>query len=96
VLVNYVSWQMRNSASGLSFEGVGPPSQKTNKRFTLCAIKPIIHYLVSFLFIDLDGDGLQDTDEPPLAGVKVKLYDDAGQQVTSAITDDYGFYGFTV
>lgn len=44
---------------------------------------------------DIDGDGIQDADEPGIAGVTVHLYDDAGNLVGTAITNWVGDYYFT-
>ncbi len=43
---------------------------------------------------DLDGDGIQDAGEPPLAGVTVNLYNQAGVRVGTAVTDANGEYYF--
>jgi hypothetical protein len=40
-------------------------------------------------------DGIQDTDEPGIAGVFVNLLGDDGTVVASTFTDASGFYGFT-
>jgi hypothetical protein len=53
-----------------------------------------------YVWIDVDRDGVQDADEPPLQGVVVRLYnpdgsparDADGQLVPPAITDANGFY----
>lgn len=47
-----------------------------------------------FVWWDVDRNGLQDNDEPPVPGVKVVLKDAAGQVVGETITDEYGYYGF--
>ena len=44
---------------------------------------------------DLDGDGIQDPGEPPIAGVTVRLYDDAGTLVGTAVTNSDGEYYFS-
>lgn len=43
---------------------------------------------------DLDGDGIQDAGEPPIEGVTVRLYDEEGVLVGTAITDENGEYYF--
>jgi hypothetical protein len=53
-----------------------------------------------YVWIDVDGDGVQDADEPPLQGVIVTLYtpdgeralDADGVEVAPAVTDANGFY----
>ncbi len=47
-----------------------------------------------FVWWDVDRNGLQDNDEPPVPGVKVVLKDAAGQVVGETTTDEYGYYGF--
>ncbi|MDM8539627.1 SdrD B-like domain-containing protein [Desulfococcaceae bacterium HSG9] len=46
------------------------------------------------LWMDLDGDGVQDANEPPIAGVTVNLYDAAGNVIGTAVTDSDGKYLF--
>ncbi len=43
---------------------------------------------------DADGDGIQDPEEPGIAGVTVHLLDGAGNRVASTLTDRDGIYGF--
>ncbi|MCB2223596.1 MAG: carboxypeptidase regulatory-like domain-containing protein [Actinobacteria bacterium] len=43
---------------------------------------------------DLDADGIRDAGEPGLAGVTVRLFDDAGREVGSILTDSNGAYSF--
>ncbi len=48
------------------------------------------------VWIDVDGDGVQDTDEPGLGGVVVNLIDPAtGTQIATTVTDGNGNYEFT-
>ena len=44
---------------------------------------------------DSDQDGIQDPGEPALAGVTVRLYDEAGVLVGTAVTDAKGHYFFS-
>lgn len=54
-------------------------------------------YLVGrTVFLDSDGDGLQDAGEPGIAGVGVKLLDEAGLILATATTDAEGRYSFGV
>ena len=48
-----------------------------------------------FVFLDENGDGIQDAGEPGLPMVKVILYDGAGVKLDSVITDLAGLYTFT-
>jgi hypothetical protein len=43
---------------------------------------------------DLDGDGIQDSGEPGISGVDVRLYDAGGNRLASTVTDDDGAYTF--
>ncbi len=47
------------------------------------------------VWLDLDGDGVQDLDEPGIAGVTVSLLNASGQVVATAITDASGNFAFT-
>ncbi|MDQ7809979.1 SdrD B-like domain-containing protein [Amycolatopsis sp. A133] len=55
---------------------------------------PPIAKIGDFVWADRNRDGLQDPDEPGVAGVKVTLKDGAGGTVGTATTDDKGKYGF--
>ena len=46
------------------------------------------------VYVDYDGDGVEDPTEPGLAGVEVTLYDDLGQVVETTTTDANGNYTF--
>ncbi|MEL6887035.1 MAG: SdrD B-like domain-containing protein, partial [Pseudomonadota bacterium] len=46
------------------------------------------------VFLDEDGDGIQDVGEPGVAGVTVNLLDDNGSIVETTTTDGTGFYHF--
>ncbi|WP_341932995.1 SdrD B-like domain-containing protein [Microbacterium sp. LWO14-1.2] len=47
------------------------------------------------VWLDLDGDGIQEAGEDPIAGVTVRLFDTAGNVVASAVTDAQGTYIFS-
>jgi uncharacterized repeat protein (TIGR01451 family) len=47
-----------------------------------------------FVWEDLDGDGLQDSNEPGIAGVTVTLFDQWGNPELTTTTDVQGFYLF--
>lgn len=49
----------------------------------------------NYVWIDLDQDGIQDTDETPIANVTVNLYDINGDLVATTTTDANGEYYFT-
>lgn len=44
---------------------------------------------------DIDGDGIQDANEPGMAGITVTLYDASGNVVGTTITDATGNYKFS-
>lgn len=58
-----------------------------------CAAAPI--EIGNFIWIDADGDGIQDPDEAPLANVVVGLYDDSGNLIATVATDANGNYLFS-
>jgi len=47
------------------------------------------------VWADLDGDGVQDPGEEGIAGVTVRLFNGAGVEVRSTVTDANGEYGFS-
>lgn len=60
----------------------------------LVVTKPLVS-VGDYVWFDTDRDGLQDTGEPPVAGVTVNLYDSEGILFDSTITDSTGHYWFT-
>jgi protocatechuate 3,4-dioxygenase beta subunit len=50
--------------------------------------------LGNFVWNDLNKNGVQDLNEPGVAGVAVTLYNSAGQVVKTTLTDAYGIYEF--
>ncbi len=50
--------------------------------------------LSGYVYHDRDNDGLRESGEEGLAGVQVKLLDEAGQNVAAALTDAQGRYQF--
>ena len=51
--------------------------------------------LGDFVWWDLDGDGVQDPDEPGLEGIAVTLLDGDGNTIATTTTDENGAYSFT-
>jgi hypothetical protein len=47
-----------------------------------------------YVWLDLNGDGVQDPDEEPLSGVQVNLYDSQNNLIGSTLTNDGGYYFF--
>ena len=61
----------------------------------LFSVDVVIGYdLGDFVWHDLDGDGIQDTNEPGIEGLFVKLYNSLGFLVDVVVTDENGFYLF--
>lgn len=56
---------------------------------------PLTGQIGNFVWLDTDGDGLQDAGEPGLSGVTVDLYDIADTPIASTITNSSGEYTFT-
>lgn len=48
------------------------------------------------VWLDFNGDGRQDFDEPGVGGVCVNLYDSSGTRVDQTTTDSNGYYGFNI
>ncbi len=59
----------------------------------LCDLAPV--QIGNRLWVDTDGDGIQDPDESPIAGVTVRLYDSNGVLVGTAVTNSKGEYYFS-
>lgn len=51
--------------------------------------------LGNYVWIDLNNDGLQDANEPPVPGVTVKLYDATNNVINVATTNTDGMYLFS-
>ncbi|MBE9216279.1 carboxypeptidase regulatory-like domain-containing protein, partial [Plectonema cf. radiosum LEGE 06105] len=49
----------------------------------------------NFVWVDTNGNGIQDTDEPGLEEVTVNLYDNGETLVSTTTTNINGFYSFT-
>ncbi|MBO9624926.1 MAG: choice-of-anchor A family protein [Microbacterium sp.] len=48
-----------------------------------------------YVWIDADGDGIQDAGEAPVSGATVRLLDAGGTQIATDVTDANGYYSFT-
>lgn len=51
--------------------------------------------LGDYVWNDLNADGIQDSGEPGIVGVRVELYDSNGALVAETATDNSGAYGFS-
>jgi uncharacterized repeat protein (TIGR01451 family)/fimbrial isopeptide formation D2 family protein len=47
-----------------------------------------------YTWLDVNRDGVQDPDEPPVAGINVLLFNSSGSQVGATVTDGAGYYSF--
>jgi len=79
--------------TGVRYPG-GTLGDKTASATITVLPPPAIAKLGDFVWNDRNRDGVQDPDEPGVAGVKVTLKDGAGGTVGTATTDDKGKYGF--
>lgn len=59
----------------------------------LCDPAPI--EIGNYVWSDLNGDGVQDPNEPPLTAVEVKLFNAAGTEIDTTTTDPQGHYYFS-
>jgi hypothetical protein len=72
----------------------GTLGDKTASATITVVAPPPIGRLGDFAWADRNRDGLQDPDEPGVAGVKVTLKDGAGGTIGTTTTDAGGKYGF--
>lgn len=79
--------------TGVHYPG-GTLGDKTASATITVLPPPAIAKIGDFVWADRNRDGLQDPDEPGVAGVKVTLKDGAGGTIGTATTDDKGKYGF--
>lgn len=93
-------------AAGDAADSDADPATGRTGNYTLAAgqvnrtvdagLKPVIPASVGdYVWFDLNRDGLQDVDEPGVAGVLVTLYNAANQPIGSAVTDGNGYYLIT-
>jgi hypothetical protein len=54
----------------------------------------LLSELGDYVWHDIDGDGIQDVDEPGIEGVEVRLHDCDGELLETTYTDANGFYLF--
>gem|GEM_PF-876961 len=58
--------------------------------------RPALATLSNYFWIDADQNGVKDEGEQPITGGIVILFDENGAEVARAITNDLGFFEFTV
>lgn len=97
-------YTIRNAAAATSATDSDPdPATARTGAVTLAAgqvnitvdagLRPLIPASVGdYVWSDLNGNGLQDINEPGVAGVIATLFNSANQPVGSAVTDGNGFY----
>ena len=56
--------------------------------------KPVLGVIGDFVWHDIDGDGIQDYNEPGIPGAKVKLYSVTRELIKTEITNSQGKYRF--
>lgn len=54
-----------------------------------------VYSISGFAYVDANGNGLFDPDEPALSNVSVSLYDDTNNLIVTVLTDANGYYIFT-
>jgi len=60
-----------------------------------CFTFEVLGTIGDYVWYDDNGDGIQDLDEAPIEGVLVYLYDEFGDVIDIATTDEFGYYLFT-
>ena len=82
--------------SDVDINGLGPCTNIQGGEYdsTYDAGLLILAEIGDFVWHDLDGDGVQDSDEPGIPGVQVDLYDGEGNLVGTMFTDADGNYLF--
>ena len=82
--------------NGLMSDVISLSSGENNNTIDAGFFKPIEPAkLGDFVFQDLDQDGIQDSNEPGIAGAQVKLQDSSGQTLATTTTDGSGMYMFS-
>lgn len=83
-----------DGASQTSATGTAPNNRFVPLEIT-CA-PPTTATISNYVWADLNGDGIQGSDESGIENVTVNLYDVNGNLAASTQTDANGFYSFTV
>ena len=83
---------IQEGAGSLATDDPGTPQLGDATRTPLA--RPPVSGLSGRVWEDLDGDGVQETGEPPLAAVKIRLLDEAGRALASEATGTDGSYRF--
>lgn len=63
--------------------------------FSFCICRPAPLQLGDFVWVDENGNGVQDACEQPLPNLTVNLFDGTGTLLAEAVTDSRGHYHFT-
>ncbi|WP_198424764.1 SdrD B-like domain-containing protein, partial [Spirosoma endbachense] len=105
----FLAWPMRAptdapTSGEIAWNSFGYIAARNDNNVQLLAAEPIkvgiqVNPLIpavygDFVWLDTDKDGVQDTGEPGISGVRVELYKDNGDGISDKNTDTY--VGFTV
>ncbi len=66
-----------------------------NNEYGHCQEGELLGEIGDRVWLDVDGDGVQDAGEAGIAGVTVFLYDGGGHLVATTVTNSQGIYSFT-
>jgi len=90
--LNYLTEQSPSIIGQTSPTTLTPRLSTTNVPSTASSESFQLASLEGKLFFDYNGNGKQDTGEPPLAGALIRLDDNAGNVVAQSLTDSSGDY----
>ena len=90
--VNYVAQQSASIESPTSSTTVTRQVATTTSPFTMSTQTVELTSLRGRLFFDYNGNGIQDGEEPAVAGALVQLKDDTGRVIAGTLTDSSGDY----
>lgn len=92
------AWGVDNDETNGKTQNALTVSDKFLKAMGLADLDAYVEYATqqigNRIWIDTDGDGIQDPGEPAVAGVQVSLYDEDGKVIATTVTDANGEYYF--
>ncbi|MCL2482344.1 MAG: carboxypeptidase regulatory-like domain-containing protein [Propionibacteriaceae bacterium] len=71
----------------------GEPVQPVSNNST-AEVRTDLYAIGDYVWVDANGNGLQDKDEAGVPGATVNLLDSTGKQIDTTTTDDTGYYYF--
>ncbi len=87
---------LTNNASITAAETeIVPPGTTNNTASASSTVAIPLGSLNGKVYVDIDGDNVQDAEDQPIAGVLLTLFNDQGQAVGTTTTDANGCYEFT-